>query len=368
MRLRVALLVLSAGLVPAALAQHGPPVPEMPRESAGGARPARETPRESTREVQRPAPRGAPRAERAAETSAERDTPPPTDLAPSDTPAPESPEWPRINASLSLDAAHAFEADFDNAPGSVGVSRFSAELDVSIALDERQAFIVSLSSEYAAYDFSDATGFVSGTSEPWDDVLEQMLSLTYRRRVSDQWSVLAGLSVRSSAEVGADFSDSLTYAARAGAVYALNEKTRLGLVVVVDTRLEDNTLFFAFPVIDWQFADRWSLRTSGSSRGARLTLGYQATEQLELGLGVGVLGREFRLDDNGPVPDGVARDLGVPVVLTARWTPTQQVTISAQAGAFVYRNLELKDANGDKITDLDADISPFVGVGVSFDF
>ncbi|MDX2131548.1 MAG: DUF6268 family outer membrane beta-barrel protein [Planctomycetota bacterium] len=329
---RAAALVFLAALPPAALAQLGPPVPEQPADTGGA--PARAS-----------------------------------DARASDDPAPQdaSPR-PDIQATLKLDVEHDFSADFDEAPGSVDVTRLRADMEVAIPLEGGRAFTISLTNEYSAYSFDDATGFVSGVSEPWDDVLDHQIALGYRTRLGERWGLFVGGSAQASYEIGATFGDSLTYAVRGGLSYAVNERTRVGLGVAVVSRLEDSAFVIPFPIIEWQFADRWTLRTTGASRGALLSLAFQATDNLELSLGAGIRGREFRLEDDGPVPDGVGSELGVPVLVAARWNITPQITLVAEAGAFVYRNYTLDDANGNELADIDTDIAPAARVGVSFNF
>lgn len=317
MSTRIFALLALAGLCASAAAQHGPPVPRTPDEEGG-----------------------APAAER-----------------------------PRPEASLYFNLQHDFAAEFDDAPGDVSITRAGLGLDVSIPFDDRQRLVVAFYNELSNYEFDDATSIAGVTGEPWDNVLEHYLGLTYRTSINDQWRVFVGGTLDSSYETGADFGDSLTFGAQLGATYSANDNVTIGLGVLVSSRLEDDVLVVPFPIINWTISEKWSLHTGRShGRGLRAELAFSPIEQLTLALGAGVEAREFRLEDTGPIPDGVARDWRVPVSLVARWDFSKQVSIHAEVGADVFTNYTVDDASGNELDDVDGNAAVFAGVGATFNF
>ncbi|GJQ29216.1 MAG: hypothetical protein HBSAPP03_11000 [Phycisphaerae bacterium] len=312
----VLMLVALAGLAPAAFAQQGPPVPEY-NPADGGA--------------------------------------PPRD-------------GPKVNATFDFGGRFSFPSDFSDGPGSVSVARAGGSIDVAIDPSDSTRFIVSFGTEYSTYDFDEDTSIAS-TNEPWDNVLSHTVAVTYRGKVSPQWHVILAASADASYEVGADFADSLTFGGRVGATYSAHERLTVGLGVLVSTRLEDDPIIIPFPILDWQITDQWSLRTGrGSARGVRLEVAFAPNESLTFSLGGGVEAREFRLDDAGPIPDGVGRDWKAPVSLAVEWKLGEQVTLLGEAGVNLWQNYTIDDANGDELADADADLGFFAGLGVRVRF
>lgn len=313
---RILLIAALAGSVDVALGQQGPPVPEAPSDEGGVAR------------------------------------------------APFS-----LNAAFDAYAEHAFASDLDDPDqGSVSVTRVGGVLDVVIPLREGHKLIPSFGSEYSRYNFDEDT-LIAGTDQPWDDVLEHRVGLTYQGKVNEHWGVIAGGSLDASYQTGADFGDSLTYGARLGATYTRDEKLTIGLGVAAFTRLEDGVLIIPFPVINWKISEQWSVRTgSRGVRGLRGEVVYSPFERFSFSVGAGVEGREFRLDEDGPISGGVGRDWRVPVSFIAQWHVAKQVTLRGEVGAHFFQSYTIDDINGNEVADADAGMAPFVGVGVAFTF
>jgi len=62
--------------------------------------------------------------------------------------------------------------------------------------------------------------------------------------------------------------------------------------------------------------------------------------------------REFRLDDDGPIPDGVFRDDIVLLGVGTTWAPaSSRMTVAFDLGASIYRDMDVLDAGGDEIVD-----------------
>jgi len=281
--------------------------------------------------------------------------------------APTTSEPPRISGSFKLTGEYNSPGDLDDG-GDVSISRVRGDLGVYFRLDETSRIAFNFDTEYNGYDFSDDVAFGPGGNEPWDDVIGHSLQLTYSNRVNDKWTIIAGAGVDSYYETGADFGESLTYAGRLGASYKISETLNLGGMIYVSSRLEDDTLFIPIILVDWKITDQWSLETRGWARGAALSLGYQATDALQILLTGGFEGRDFRLDEDGPTPDGVGRDWRVAAGLMAEWQVHEQVLLTGMLGANLWQELTLDDSNGDEIAETDVDPSLLVGVRVTFTF
>lgn len=271
---------------------------------------------------------------------------------------------PRLTFGLRGTADWAFPADLGDGAGEVSVGRVGATLDVSYLIDERSRFGLRLGEEFSFYDFADVTLLASGEA-PIDDASETTVGLSYSRQLDDRWSIFGSATAIASAETGADFGDSLTYSGIGIASYAINERLTIGGGVLARTRLEDDVLVIPVVTVDWKIDDRWTLTNAGGSGGARATLAYQHSDAWRFFGDVGFEGREFRLDDDGPIPDGIGRDQRLPVGLGALYTPNKNFAIQLRAGAHFLQSLEFDDSSGDEIADSDIDPTGFISLMVS---
>ncbi len=272
-------------------------------------------------------------------------------------------------ARATLRAQHAFSADLGDVPGDLSISRFAGEVGMSFPVGDTSQFGVTLFSETSLYDFSDDTAFAPSVGAPWEDVQELGLALSFRNRLSEQWSYFAGVGVDANYEFGADVGDSVTFLGSAGGMYRFDETLGIGLGGIVSSRLEDDVFFIAFPTIDWQPAKDWRLATGpGDGRAVELRLSYSPSEEWTASIFGAFETRAFRLDEDGPVPDGVGRDWRLPIGAGVAWSPHPQVRLKLEGGVFAYSELTLDDSNGDEINQIEPDASPFILGELEFRF
>lgn len=291
---------------------------------------------------------------------------------PAEPPIPEPPEVAtppagserRASWELTLPSTVVFNTEFDDEPGDLSIYRTGLKLKSSMPSGERARFDVGLEYEYSAYEFSDATGFIEGADEPWSDVHRISLSALYAAQVSARWGWIVGASGTFAGEEGAEFSDSLTGAIFGGPRYSFTPDLTLGFGAAVRTRLEDSPLVLPFVQLDWKFADRWTLSTTGPG----VVLGFQPNERWTLSAGVGWELRDFRLDDDGDLPGGVVSEERFPISFGILFKATDQIRIGLGAGVYVGQNFEVENEDGDEIADIDADATPFLSLEFSYRF
>lgn len=292
---------------------------------------------------------------------------PPVPAAQGET-AQQDPALPAPTATLTFAAQHNFASDFSDTPGSVGVTRVAAGADLTFATSQRGRLTVGLEAERSVYDFTDATGFVSGSSEPWDDIMTGGVSLRFSRQHDGQWSYFAGVDVQSSGQDNANFSDTITFGGAVGVMYAESEGLRYGLALGAHTRLEDDATFLPIPIIAWRIDEHWSLGSGPRRGGGQVALTYSQDESLSWALAVGFESRDFRLADDAPVARGVGRDSRIPVSVQVDWRVHPQVRIQGEVGANLSQEFTLDNEAGDRVNKLDADMGFFAGVGVIVEF
>lgn len=272
-------------------------------------------------------------------------------------------EWA---AGLRFYGEYIFESDLDDDEGKVSVARGGGVLEVDAPVGDRSRLSFTLQSEYSSYSFDNAQGFAQGFEQPWDDVLENSISAIFTTQPSDHWSYLLGAGARSSAERGADFDDSITGQGLAGFNYVFSKNFNAGLGIVVRSQLEDDVSVLPIILFDWRINDKW--RFNGKAGGPGVQLSYLASDALTLSLEADYQSRAFRLDDDGPAPNGVGREERFRVALAAEWRFAKQMLLRARAGLDPYQDYELLDSGGVQVTDRQADAAPFVGLEFRFDF
>jgi hypothetical protein len=273
-----------------------------------------------------------------------------------------------IHASLDLGVSHALSRDFRNAPGSVANTDVFAALSVLFPLDERSRMGLSMGTRLSDYSFDNATALAPGFSEGWDSILMHEIGVQYTRAEDPQFSWFVGGSVASQGEAGADFTQTLTYAAFAGVRYKVSDALSLGVAGGLSTRLERSVLGFPVPTVDWKIDEHWSLSTDVGTRPGGVTLAYAPDEQWRFTLSGGLDARAFRLDGQGAAPRGVGRDTRAFLQLGADLNLSQQFGVNARVGVDVWREFEILDQDGVELNNLETDPMIYAEIGLVWRF
>ncbi len=254
-------------------------------------------------------------------------------------------------------------ADLDDGPGDLRISRALLAVEAGLDLGERRSLTVGLGAERSWYDFKNATD-LHASGDPFGDVTDAELFLRYSAPFNDSttWFGLAAIGI--GAEDGADISDSFIYTGSLGFVTKVSESFSWGVGILVRSQLEDDALVLPIPQIRWAIDDKWTLE----SQRAGLRLDYAHSDALSYGVQAEYISRSYRLDDNGPIPDGMATDRRVPISVYAEYQPAPTFSIGAAIGASVYSNIELLDSNGDDINDDDIDTALFFSLNARIRF
>ncbi|HZW09958.1 MAG TPA: hypothetical protein VFF69_08650 [Phycisphaerales bacterium] len=255
----------------------------------------------------------------------------------------------KVSFSLALESSFTTESDLSDS-GSVSVARLGPSLGVRYAPAETSFIDVNFGAEYSFYEFDDATGIVPG-GDPADDFAEYVLGARYTGRVNEQWWWFVGGNASWAAEDGASLGDGFTASGMLGATYAINPRLSIGAGLVVRSRIEDDALVYGLPVINWKINDQWTLETVSNA----LRLSYAPSEDWAVYVAGGWESREFRLSEDGPIPDGVMRDDRIPIVLGAILRPGENIEFDIAAGSAVWGQYEFRDTTGAEIADADAD-------------
>lgn len=251
------------------------------------------------------------------------------------------------------------ESDIDDGGKSSLMSlRFAGGTTMTI----NEKFSLSLLGSYTFnhYDFKDLGG------DPWEDIHTMRTAPLLHYRIDDQWSVFGGPAIGFSAEDGADLSDSFTGGGIAGFGYRANDRLTVGVALGVFSRLEDDAAILPLPIVNWRFAEDWSLHIGfqevAANGGVGAKISYNLNEKWQLGGGVQFQQRRFRLDEDGPVPDGVGRDRSASVYLEAKWQATERFALEGLIGIAAGGEYRVEDEDGHKLGDTDYDPAALIGV------
>lgn len=263
-----------------------------------------------------------------------------------------------ITFSAGVGAVWIGAADLDTSPGELTISRVAAHIAAGFKVSETADIAIRFDTEFSSYDFDNATGLIPGTSEPFDDARTLTITPIYRDFHENGWAWFVGGRIQSAGESGADFSDTLTGGGLGGASYQVTSSLRLGAgISISDNLAEDDVFVLPFPIIQWDITGDLRLETAG--RGARLA--YQIHKDWSLALEAGFERREYRLDDNGPLPGGAVIDQSFPIALAATFRPDPRFELVGRVGSHVFADLEFYNAAGNEIADDERDPALFAG-------
>ena len=219
---------------------------------------------------------------------------------------------------------------------------------------------VTLHYDYLDYDFSSRTAFGDA---PWGQVQRFGFGVPLVFGGADGWFYGITPSVEWSRENGADLGESVIYGGILSATKAFAPDQRLGLGLGVFSDIEE-TRVIPILVVNWRLNDRWSLVNplpAGPAGPAGLELNYRFDNGWDLGLGAAYRSLRFRLSENGPTPDGVGVERGMPVFLRLSADFSDQASLFLYAGAIVGGELRVEDSGGNTLREESFDPAPLLG-------
>ena len=270
------------------------------------------------------------------------------------------------SASLVGEAGYAYqgEADIDGG-GKFSVSRFDVGAIGRFDPFERWRSTNTIFFSGNDYDF-EGGGFSTG--DPWETILTLRMVSRLRYQYNDQWGVFVGGVFIFSPESDANWGDSFSGGGMAGVDFRPSDKFFLSLGVAAISQIEDDPRVTPAIILNWLPYDRWAVRVGAiPASGGAATAGevaYRIAEPLELGLGVIFNQRRFRLNDSGPVPNGIGEDNAMPVRLRLGWRVMPQISLHLLAGAALAGELRIDDRFGNRLGAEDYDPAPYVGLRI----
>jgi hypothetical protein len=265
--------------------------------------------------------------------------------------------------SFSIAPVVQFDSDLDSG-GDAAYAAILTSLGTSWRIDERSSLGVRLRLDYEDWHFDKPLGF--GGEQPWDRLYRAGISVPYGFTTEGGWRLGLTPTIESSGESGANFSDTLEYGATASVSRAVRPDLTLGVGVGVFEKIEE-TSAFPFLIIDWRINDRLRLTNpfpAGPAGPAGLELSYALDSGWTAGVGAAYRSFRFRLDSDGPFPDGVGEHRFIPVFVQLGRDLTENLSFKLYAGAATETTLRVEDEKGRRLYEEDQDPAAMLGVSV----
>jgi hypothetical protein len=266
-----------------------------------------------------------------------------------------------VDFSFSPSTVYQFNANVDGS-GRLSVARYNAALDMSGGAGKDLRLGLSIAYEYDDYDFSGLTKFP--VARPWSEVNRFGISAPVHYTLTDNWRLFVSPSVQWAGESHAKWDDAISYGAVAGISYRFRTDAVIGLGAGVYSNIEDTTVF-PYITVNWQMTERIRLinpsRTSPAGP-AGLELVYAMDKYWETGLGAAYRSYRFRLEENGPIPNGIGEYKTVPVFARISYKFTPKIRIDVYGGATFVNKIYIEDQDGHELFSTKTDIAPLIGL------
>ncbi len=270
-------------------------------------------------------------------------------------------------SSASLSGIATFDTDLD-AGGSMRWSGVLAAGSVLRQITPQVAAGFSVKYGFEQWHFSDPKAF--GGIAPWNDINQPQVGLTFIYKPTEDWTVVVSPSVAWAYENGASTSNAVEYGAVVIAKKDFSPTLSVGVGAAIYRQLYE-TKTFPFLAIDWKINDAWRLTNpfpAGPAGGAGLELVYSFGEGWEAGFGGTYRSFSFRLDDNGPVPDGIGENRSIPLFFRLSRNIGKQAQVDFHAAALANGRLKVKNQDGSDLASDDYSIAPAVGLTLRYRF
>lgn len=281
-----------------------------------------------------------------------------TGLAAAQTPAPGT-----TTSAAYAGATYRFSADIDGGGDADALALYAG---ATFSHQVNRDFGIGLSLRFAYEDWSFSNPAAFGGTAPWGTIYRPGIAVPMTWAFDPTLRLIVNPSIEWAYEKDASSGDATNY----GAIFALSKTfspdLTLGLGAGVFREIGENEVF-PIVLVDWKFAPGWRLGNplpAGPAGGAGLEVVHTWNDRWELGLAAATRNYRFRLDRNGPVPNGIGEHREIPVVLRATWRIDRGTNVDFFAGAALNGRLRVSDRDNNHLVTEDIDPAPIVGMSI----
>jgi len=209
-----------------------------------------------------------------------------------------------------------------------------------------------------------------GTVAPWGHINRPAVGFRLAQQIGPQLGLFIAPELEWSYESGASAGDAKNFGAVFGATEYFSPTLVLGLGAGVFRQI-DKTRVFPLLIVNWQIDGQWRVSNpfqAGPAGGAGLELVRALGAQWELAAGASFRDYRFRLRSDGPAPNGIGRNEGVPVFARLTRQLGQQGHIDLYAGAVTAGKLRVLDATGATLSSSSYHPAPLLAASATLNF
>lgn len=270
---------------------------------------------------------------------------------------------PKAESYLELEMHGRLSAgvDFSESGGGFDLARGGWSATLGRAIGEDSAVTVQLETEASFYHFSGMTALVPGSNAPLNDVYRTSLGVSMYTGLAQPLGWFTGFEVGLGGEDEASLGDAMIVGGVSGVRYRANENLALTLGLASQSRLEGKTWVAPFLGFDWRIDDDLRLWAQGS----QVELSCALNEHWSTALSAEYAWRQYRLNDENPLPGGVFRDEEIELAFELRRKSKSGVALQFQVGTVVWQELNFIDSSGDNVSETETEPSLFASFGLS---
>jgi len=290
---------------------------------------------------------------------------------PKDRPA-DAPAW-RYGMTARWGGETTLEADFRDFDGSAQVNRSRQGVALRAASPGRLFVDLDFDTEFSVYDFDDA-----GLFQFVDDAHRLAMSPRVTIVQSDRWTWGIGGSVGLSKVEGADVGESVTASIQGFASWEWTDalSVQFGFFSALAPLQLDSGSLPIFPFVGF----RWTgTRAYGEGWGIKdlqagvaddgLFVSFSPADKWWIRFNATFDNRVFRLQDDGPVPDGIYVEERIPIGMKVTYAPSKHFAVDLRGAFQPWNNYEILDDDGSgSFVDERTDVTGSFGVNVRLSF
>lgn len=252
---------------------------------------------------------------------------------------------PPNGTRFAITPIHRMDSGLDSG-GEAGYSGLLLSVGRNWSLGASSSLGFGLDLGYQDWRFESPVGF--GGVAPWDQLTRLGLSVPFTYATPGGWALSISPTIEYVGESGARFSEALEYGALLSAVKSMGPDLTLGLGFGVYDRIEETSVFPVL-IVRWRITERLRLSNpaaAGPSGPAGLELSYALGSGWEVGVGGAYRSNRYRLDEEGPFPNGVGAYRNVPVLMRIGRRFSDALSLNLYAGVSLESELRVEDAKG----------------------
>ena len=272
-----------------------------------------------------------------------------------------------VTASASLTAIGELDSRLD------GGGNFSWNAVLVQATATRQLtpeLSAAISLRYGQERWQFDTPSALGAVAPWGRIHRPAVGFRVAQQITPQLGVFVAPEIEWSYESGASASDAKNFGAVFGATQYFSPTLVLGVGAGVFRQI-DKTRIFPLLIVHWQIDDDWRVSNpfqAGPAGGAGLEIVRSLGAQWELAAGASFRDYRFRLRNDGPVPEGIGRNQGVPAFARLTRRLGAQGHVDLYAGAVTAGKLRVLDAHGATLSSQSYHPAPLLAASATLTF